>query len=221
MTVTLRAILDFPSGSSIGIRAYKDSAPDTQHGDDIILAQDGTRDNLYEASGVSLDTDTRYTVDIYTASDDANIDASGYLGADNLYVGEDDGTYRLGADQILLGSLYAPDGSPAAVIPDPDADVSLCTVYLNAEDITNTLSESLVVNFTLIGGPAKSERVLDVQTVASMTTNASGYASVSLQRNDLLTPSTTYYKVTCRALGLHNVRMTLEAATYNLADLIS
>jgi len=101
MTVTIQAILDFPSGSSIGLRAYKDSAPDTQHGSDIILAQDDTRDNLYEASGVSLDALTQYTVDIYTASDDENIDAGGYFAASPLYVGVDGGTYFVGSDKSL------------------------------------------------------------------------------------------------------------------------
>jgi len=98
MTLTLRAILDFPSGSSIGIRAYKDSAPNTQHGSDIILAQDDTRNNLYEAPGVNLDASTQYTVDIYTAADDANIDAGGYFAASPLYVGADGGTYFVGGE---------------------------------------------------------------------------------------------------------------------------
>jgi len=104
MTVTIQAILDFPSGSSIGLRAYKDSAPDTQHGSDIILAQDDTRDNLYEASGVSLDALTQYTVDIYTASDDENIDAGGYFGASPLYVGADEGTFFLGTNARVVTS---------------------------------------------------------------------------------------------------------------------
>jgi len=120
MTVTIRAILDFPAGSSIGIRAYKDSAPDTQSGSDIILAEDGTRDNLYEASGVSLDASTQYTVDIYTASDDANIDASGYFAASPLYVGVDGGTYFVGGDKSLtnqtsiLSSLSSGGGTVIA-----------------------------------------------------------------------------------------------------------
>jgi len=123
-------------------------------------------------------------------------------------------------DQILLVENYTPTGQPAVVVPDPADDAALCVVHLDAEDISNNLREGIVVTFSLKNGPAKSERFLDVYTSQTMTTDASGNATISLQRNDLLTPTDTYYCVTCRELGLRSTRMVLEASTYNLADLI-
>ena len=126
-----------------------------------------------------------------------------------------------GADQILLNEIYTPTGSPAVVVPDPVDDLDLCRVYVNSEDLTNQLLEGVTVTFRLSGGPAKSERLLRVDAEVTMTTDAAGYAYVDLQRNDLLTPNDTYYRVTCTEFGLRNVTLpSLNTAMYNLADLI-
>jgi len=124
-------------------------------------------------------------------------------------------------DELLLVTNHVPAGQAAVIIPDPGDDAAVCTVYVNSEDILNALAEGVIVTFELRGGPAKSERLLTAATSATMTTNASGYAAVTLQRNDQLTPSDTYYHVTCDEFGLYRKVMTLTAATFNLADLVS
>lgn len=120
-----------------------------------------------------------------------------------------------------LGTLTDDLELTATTLPAPSPDADTCNVYLNAEDIENELAAGIVVEFALVGGPAKTERMLTVANSASMTTAADGSASITLQRNDEITPSGTYYEVTCAALGLDRKRMILKAASYNLASLIS
>jgi hypothetical protein len=130
-----------------------------------------------------------------------------------------------GADQILALELVPTTVVPVVVIPAPAADETLCTVYIYTEGIDNTTRAGIVIKFTLqstsASGGSKSERVLEIAAEKTMTTDADGYASIELQRTDLLSPALSTYLVNCVALGLEDVSLTTGAATVNLGDIIT
>lgn len=115
------------------------------------------------------------------------------------------------ADQILLVELHTPTESPSLVIPAPETDESLTVVYAYTENIINAKRAGLVLTFKLVTVPAKSERLLEV-AAATATTDADGYAQISLQ-------SDLRYRVTCRELGLEKI-FTPTGETFDLLTLI-
>ena len=130
------------------------------------------------------------------------------------------GAYADGTAGAAIGRLNnTPPDAPVVVIPDPAEDASLCTVYLYTETLTNAKTAGIVVTFQLSAINAKSERVLALSPV-TMTTNAEGYAQITLQRTDLLVPQNLRYRVDAPALGIYGKTLTLESATYDLAGLI-
>jgi hypothetical protein len=115
------------------------------------------------------------------------------------------------ADQILLVDLYTPAAGPELVIPAPATDESLTVCYCYTENITNTARAGIVLNFKLVSVPAKSERLLEVAP-ATATTDANGYAQVTLQ-------SGLRYRVTSRELGMDKT-FTPTGETFDLLTLI-
>jgi len=124
------------------------------------------------------------------------------------------------ADQILLSTAYVPDAGPTLTIPSPADDADLCRVYVWTEDLSGVVTKGVVVTFEIDSGAVKTDRAL-TQTSQTMTTNSSGYAQIDLQRTDEMTPAGRGYLVTCAALGMRRVPMTLEATTFDLKTLIS
>lgn len=122
------------------------------------------------------------------------------------------------SDTTLRGIFAEATSETPVVAPAPPSDASLCTVYVYTETIANAKTSGLKIRFRLHERPAKSERVLEIAP-KEMTTDADGFASMALQRTDALTPTGSYYVVTCAELGL-NHSLYLAADTYNLADLI-
>jgi len=128
--------------------------------------------------------------------------------------------YADGTAGAALGRLNnTPPGAPVVVIPDPSTDETLCVVYINTEAISGTKQAGVAVTFALSGSPSKASRALEVAP-ATMTTDAEGVASISLQRTDAITPAGRYYLVNSPALGLHNRRLDLAADIFDLATLI-
>lgn len=124
------------------------------------------------------------------------------------------------ADQIFLAAPYVPDAAPVLIIPDPAEDAGLCTVYLYSEAIDNTKRLGIAVQFELLGGPIKSERILELAK-KTLTTDGNGFGQITLQRTDLLTPTGRKYIVNCAALGWRNVLLELTTETFDLANLIA
>jgi hypothetical protein len=113
--------------------------------------------------------------------------------------------------QTLRG-IFAPATVEAPVVaPAPPSDGSLSTVYIYTETITNQKTAGIALKFTLASPPSKSERVLETAEQTA-TTDADGFASITLQRN-------VAYLVDCAALGLRKP-FTPTAATYNLLTLV-
>ena len=141
-----------------------------------------------------------------------------------LYAIDADGT----AGEIF-GRLDIGEASvPVVVLPGAPADASTCRVYGYIEDLNNQPVADVLITFELIGAePVKSNKVLagrkvDVRTNASgQIQDASGNAYVDLQRNDQLTPTGTYYRVTAPLLKMKNEKLELEAATYDFAGLVT
>jgi len=106
------------------------------------------------------------------------------------------------------------------VAPEPPAGTGLCTVYVYTESLIGVQRAGISISFSLFGVPAKSGRVLDT-TPVTMTTDANGYASITLQRTDAMTPTGRSYRVNCPVLGLSKAVMTLADSTFNLAGLIT
>lgn len=129
--------------------------------------------------------------------------------------------YADGTAGAAIGRLNnTPPESPVIVIPDPAADASLCTVFVYSEDLTNNATPGLKIIFELVAAAAKSERLLSLKKVV-METDAEGFGQITLQRNDLITPAGTSYRVTCKPLGLDGVEITLADSTFNLGELVS
>ena len=123
---------------------------------------------------------------------------------------------------FLLRKLNVGDATDTVTpVPAAGTDATLCRVYGYLEDVENNRVANTVISFRLItpGGGIKSERIITGRT-ATATSDADGFFSIYLQRNDNLTPADSYYSVTCKAIGLDGVEMELEAALYDIADLI-
>jgi hypothetical protein len=95
----------------------------------------------------------------------------------------------------------------------------LCRVFGYFENAGNSPAVGAVFSFTLISsGLVKAERAIIGRKVEA-TTNADGYLEIDLQRNDLLTPEGSYYKVACLALNLAGAEITLEDESFDLLTL--
>lgn len=124
------------------------------------------------------------------------------------------------AGKILAKLNIGAPEDPVIVIPGPPADLTLCTVFGYLETIENAPAVGIEIIFDLVTtAPAKTERLLAGRRSIA-TTDAAGYFAVNLQRNDNISSAGSKYRVTCAALGMLNLTLTLEAETFNLLDLI-
>jgi hypothetical protein len=166
-------------------------------------APDNTAIAAIQAKTDNLPADPAATSDIPTISQ--IIGAAGGLTVETVAALE-------AAAQIFLASPYEPDAAPVLIIPAPEEDESLTVVYAYTESITNVARAGIDITFQLDTKPAKSERVLEVAP-KTMTTNAQGYAQITLQRG--LT-----YLVSSKDLGLNKLPITPGGETFDLLTLI-
>lgn len=155
------------------------------------------------------------------------IDATPPDDAEELIVYDTTDLTNWNAGQFLVGKLRVGAAtSTAVVVPGAPVDVSLCRVYGYLETLDNQPAVNVTVTFRLISGPAKSERIIVGPEISTKTdsqgrvANSAGDPWIDLQRNDLLTPSDTTYRVNCAKAGLKNVDVTLDADLFDLASLI-
>jgi len=160
----------------------------------------------------------------YTATTDASGQATFALDAATYAVSVTKAGYSFtpttrtvtGAEAGTLTSALA---MAAVTIPSAPADPALCVVYGYIEGLSNVAAAGVVVTFTLLPATAaRSERILE-QTKAAATSDANGFLSLSLQRNDQITPAGSRYRVECEALKLRK-EITLKAATFDLLDIV-
>ena len=122
-------------------------------------------------------------------------------------------------DTTLRGIFCEATAETPVIAPSPPSDSSLCTVFVYTETLTNLKRAGIKLAVTLVTHPAKSERVLEVEA-AEMTTDSDGFAYMTLQRTDTMTPAGSVYRVNCPELGFNNLEFELEAETFDLASLI-
>lgn len=126
------------------------------------------------------------------------------------------------------GTLTAPLVMAAVAAPAAPADAALCRVYGAFEKLNNLPAANLEVIIEMVSGAAvKSERVLSLRKLRLLT-DADGRLMgednapfVDLQRNDLLTPAGTSYRVTAKDSKLDKVAFTLTGPTFDLASLVT
>ena len=107
----------------------------------------------------------------------------------------------------------------------------MCRVSGFLENLNGVVAANAEVTFRLVtvnNLPVKSERVVTRNNDITVTTDSNGQLQdaagnlyVDLQRNDQMTPATSYYQVHSLDAGMSWVKMTLEAATYDIKELIS
>jgi hypothetical protein len=148
-------------------------------------------------------------------------------GAEELIVYDSTDLTNWNAGEFLLGKLrVGPTASPVVVVPGAPSDLSLCRVYGYLETLDNQPAAKIKVDFQLMSLPAKSERIIAGPTISAKTdsdgriANANGDPWIDLQRNDLLSGTTTY-RVNCVKAGLFNVDMTLDTDLFDLSILIT
>lgn len=133
------------------------------------------------------------------------------------------GSYADGTAGKLVSKLnVGTPSAPVLPIPAPPTDLSLCTVYGYLEDAGNAPAADVKITFQLQkpATGAKSERLIFGDTKVAVT-DASGFFSLQLQRNDLLTPSGSTWKVTCGALWKTPQTITLNGDLFDLKTVVS
>lgn len=130
--------------------------------------------------------------------------------------------YADGTAGAAIGRLNnTPADAPVIVIPDPSDDSNDCVVYIDTQEIDNTSTAGVAVSFRLsASGKTESGYVLGYKNTRSATTDATGRATITLERTDSMTPAGLTYHITCERYGI-NASIALEAETLNLATLIS
>lgn len=167
-------------------------------------------------------------------------DASG-----NATFNLDSGTWNVAATlagyTIAAGITRTVTGSEAGTLTDdlamsadaivtPPADISMCRLSGFLENLNGIVSANSEITFRLVTVgdlAAKSERVIDRNDI-TITTDANGQIKdaagnlyLDLQRNDTMTPSTSFYHVYSKDAGMNWVKMTLSSATFDWKTLIS
>jgi hypothetical protein len=179
---------------------------------------------FYKLTPDAADTDTLGILALSATAAGADHAAMAFAIVDNLvtliHSEAVPGAYANGTAGAAIGRLNnTPPDAPVIIIPAPADDADLCTVFIDAENISNDPVANLTVKFELVSVPAKTERVLS-NSVVAMVTDAEGRGVIALQRNDRIAPEGTSYRVTCEKLGWKNEPLTLTTETFNLADLI-
>lgn len=129
--------------------------------------------------------------------------------------------YADGTAGAAIGRLNnTPPEAPVIVIPDPADDSNDCVAYLDTQEIDNEVTAGVVVKFRLSGaGKTSSGLVLGYQNTREAITDATGRATITLERTDSMIPSGLMYHITCGRYGI-DASIPLEAENLNLATLI-
>lgn len=112
----------------------------------------------------------------------------------------------------------------ATVLPPAPDDVSLCRVYGYVEDVHGIVSSGVIIVFTLVStrftlaGKIIGDRVFTATTDAQGRLSDGTNAYLDLQRNDLLTPAGTKYRVTSDILHLDK-NIGLNTSIFDLGSL--
>lgn len=115
------------------------------------------------------------------------------------------------------------------IIPDPPTDTGLCAVFGYFEEGQGRDVPCLPISFDLVvpdSGSAKSDRILGQYTINVNTdasgrlVNDSGENYVYLQRNDLITPTGTRWRVTSPDARFTGDLLNLTSGTYDLSHII-
>lgn len=133
---------------------------------------------------------------------------------------------------IVNGTETATYSMTAVAAPAAPADVSLCRLHGYLETMDGLPAKNLSFYVTLVTAAGiKSDKVVVGRRITIRTNEDGRIASEDadgaevlyheLQRNDLMTPSTSTYTVTFLQAGLNGVSMTLNATTKDIASLIS
>lgn len=150
----------------------------------------------------------------------------------------DDATYTVGITKpgysyggtslVITGNATPTYSMTQITTPSAPADPGLCAVYGFFETTEGIVAANLKLVFTLSGtDAAKANKVLDQESITAYTDDQGrlidrfGNTSVSLRRNDSITPAGTTWLVNCDALNLDDFSISLTAATYDLADAIT
>jgi hypothetical protein len=120
----------------------------------------------------------------------------------------------------------SPTAAFVTVIPAAPVDMSLCRVYGYFETPDNQPAVGVPLTFTLTNeGPLRSERLIAGRIITVTTNdqgqlvNDAGQPWIDLQRNDLLTPAGTKYRITSGDLQF-NQEIILSTDTLDLSTLL-
>jgi hypothetical protein len=132
------------------------------------------------------------------------------------------GAYAEGSAGQIIGRFnIPPPDTPLVAVPAPPTDVSMCRVFGYLETLDNIPAANVTVRFTLAKqDPVKSDRIISGRTVQT-NTNSAGELIIDLQRNDHLTPSDSFYLVSCQQLGMQNQQITLATDVFDLSSVIT
>lgn len=133
------------------------------------------------------------------------------------------GAYATGTAGAGIGRLnLTPEAGPVIVIPDPSEDPGQCVLYVSTRDIDGVAVPGVRIRVQPRGGPATTAGGQLVGMVGrDMVTDADGFATMIVERPDLLTPANVVtYEITGARYSLSET-IAPNAATFNLASLIS
>lgn len=138
------------------------------------------------------------------------------------------GSYAAGTAGEVLGRInQATPTGPVVVVPGVPAETGVCRVYGNFETLDNKPAMNLEVKFVLVtAGLTASERLIVGRTAVAHTDHLGRLCDeqntpyIELQRNDLLNPAGTTYRVYCADLGVNGQVITLDSGVADLAALL-
>jgi hypothetical protein len=126
------------------------------------------------------------------------------------------------SDLVISGAGTENVTMTDVAIPAAPADASLCSVYGYVEQLDTSAAAGVSITLTLITPSAiKSNKIIKKEVITLLTDGSGNIIIQNLQRNDLMTPKTSFYQVDCAEIGWSGVRLILNAATKDLADLIT
>lgn len=126
---------------------------------------------------------------------------------------------------VVAGNGNFNKAMTTTVIPPSPSDTALCRVYGYVEDVHGLASAGVKIVFTLTSARfTLSEKIIGGRVFAAVTDSQGRISDgtnpyVDLQRNDLLTPNGTKYRVASDVLNLDK-NITLAAPTFDIGSLI-
>ena len=129
------------------------------------------------------------------------------------------------SEQILLVNPYVPGDAPVIITPDPSPATDYCRVYGEFVDNLARPLRDMDITFRLVtvgagGLPSYGPR----STVRTDTTgklrSTGGDPWIELRRNDIITPSGSYYLVSIPEMNTENKVVKLTTPVYDLTTII-